>query len=181
MVIRLSTGAEWRTDAGGWYGFYNLAPGTYTITEIQPAGYTSTTPDVLTVTVAAGEISLHRDFGDLRLPALTRTATPTGGAPLGRLLLSEVYYDAVQPGTDTAYEWVELHAADGAGRSDRLEAARQHRRGYNPPFTLQPGEFLVIAATADGFAANFPGFTGHLVALGGSIGSGLSNTGDRVL
>ena len=37
-----------------------------------------------------------------------------------------------------------------------------------------------IAATAAGFAANYPGFSGHLVSLEGTIGNGLSNTGDVV-
>ena len=49
-----------------------------------------------------------------------------------------------------------------------------------PAFTWPPGEYLVIAATAAGFRTNYPGFTGKLVSLEGTIGNGLSNTGDVV-
>ena len=37
-----------------------------------------------------------------------------------------------------------------------------------------------MAATSDGFAANFPQFSGKLLSVEGTIGNGLSNTGDRL-
>ena len=93
-----------------------------------------------------------------------------------------MFYDAPQAGTDSDYEWVEVFnpttaAVDMAGwklRDNTTEDAL-------PQFVLAPGEYLIVAATATGFAANNPGFTGHLVSLEGSIGGGLGNTGDRVV
>jgi hypothetical protein len=93
-----------------------------------------------------------------------------------------VFSDAPQAGTDSDYEWAEVYnptaaAVDLAGwklRDNTTEDAI-------PRFVLAPGEYLIVAATASGFAANNPGFTGYLVSLEGSIGGGLGNTGDRVL
>ncbi|MDH7475587.1 MAG: lamin tail domain-containing protein [Anaerolineae bacterium] len=39
----------------------------------------------------------------------------------------------------------------------------------------------MVAATAAGFAANYPGFSGVVVSLEGNIGNGLSNSGDRLV
>ncbi len=62
------------TDALGNYRFTNLLPGAYTITETDPAGYTSTGDadgpgngkSVIAVTLAAGENVTERNFGDER-------------------------------------------------------------------------------------------------------------------
>ena len=181
--LTLNTGARTHTDRNGWYGFYGLAARTYVVTESQPDGYISTMPDQLTITVAPAEISLGHDFGELRLPTPTPSPSPTGApAAQPKLLLSEVFYDAPQTGTDSDYEWVEIFnpttaAVDLAGwklRDNTME-------DVIPQFVLAPGEYVIIAATATGFAANTPGFTGHLVSLEGSIGGGLGNTDDRVL
>lgn len=183
VIVNLSTGSAIRTDANGWYGFYGLSAGSYVITELQPAGFTSTTPDELTVTVGPAEISWGHDFGERRPATVTPSPTPTG-QPMTwpRLLLSEVFYDAPQSGTDSDYEFIELWnggvaAVDLAGwrlRDNTSEDAL-------PAFTLNPGEFVVVAAAAAGFAANFPGFAGHIISLEGSLGGGLGNGGDRVI
>lgn len=70
------------TNALGMYAFTNLAPGTYTIREIQPAGYlqgtnSTGTPagevsgDTITVTVPQGTNGVEYDFGEIR-----NSATP---------------------------------------------------------------------------------------------------------
>jgi len=79
------------------------------------------------------------------------TATATTGLPTAqpKLLLSEVFYDAPQAGTDSDYEWVEIlnpttTAVDLAGwklRDNTTEDAIPH-------FVLAPGEYLIVAATA---------------------------------
>ncbi len=52
-------------------------------------------------------------------PEIGRGQTPN------HLVISEVYYDAIQTGTDTAYEWVEVfNPTAWAVVSIRLEAAR---------------------------------------------------------
>jgi hypothetical protein len=98
------------------------------------------------------------------------------------LLISEVLYDAPQSGTDSPYEWVEIYNPTGApvdlaGWTLRDSAAQD----AIPAFTLGPGQYLVVAATAAGFFANYPGFDRNLVAIENAIGNGLGNTGDRVV
>ena len=182
VQMRLNTGAIAHTDGNGWYGFYGLAARSYLVTESQPAGYTSITPDALTITVAWGEISLGHDFGDRRLPTPTPSPSPTGTpAAWPKLLLSEVFYDAPQAGIDSDFEWVEIVNAGLAPVDlDGWVLRDNSTQDRLPAFTLRPGEYLAIAATAAGFAANYPGFTGHLVSLEGSIGGGLGNSGDHI-
>jgi len=51
------------TDSLGNYSFNNLAPGSYTVAEVQQPGWTSTTPVSQTVTVGAGQ-TLTVSFGN---------------------------------------------------------------------------------------------------------------------
>ncbi len=65
------------TDANGFYKFSNLAPGTYTVSEIQPAGYTdgidtigtpggNTGPDVFTnIVLVSGFDGINNNFGEI--------------------------------------------------------------------------------------------------------------------
>ncbi len=116
---------------------------------------------------------------------LTNTKTPTatstvpGGWP--RLLLSEVLYDAVQGGTDSEYEWIEVHNPTTATVS-LVGWWIQDNAGQDelPAFELAPGEFAVIAARTAVFMEEHPAFSGKLVGLKGTIGNGLSNSGDVV-
>ena len=57
----------------GWYQFGDLASGTYTVTEVQPAGYTSTSPDAVVVTVSDSTQPIV-NFGE---QAFTPTPSPT--------------------------------------------------------------------------------------------------------
>ncbi|MDX2037662.1 MAG: SdrD B-like domain-containing protein [Isosphaeraceae bacterium] len=80
-IVSKTTG----TDSFGFYEFTNLAPGTYTVTETQPAGYVdgldalegvvifgSNTSDVLAgITLVAGASSEENDFGELELARLS--------------------------------------------------------------------------------------------------------------
>lgn len=112
-------------------------------------------------------------------PSPTLTAT-SGSWPA--LLISEVFYDPPQSGTDTSYEFVELYNPSGGTVS--IEGWRIRDNGGEdslPAGVIAPGAHLVIAASRDGFFANFPSFSGNLIALENTIGNGLSNTGDRVL
>ncbi|HEY66083.1 MAG TPA: hypothetical protein G4O02_16085, partial [Caldilineae bacterium] len=67
----------------GWYEFQNLPIGTYTVTEEQPVGYVSTSPDSVVVEVAANTQQIV-NFGEMPAtetltptPTLTSTPTPT--------------------------------------------------------------------------------------------------------
>ncbi|MCS6845356.1 MAG: hypothetical protein NZ528_13705, partial [Caldilineales bacterium] len=69
VALRVPGQAELRvteTDLTGAYAFYDLPPGRYVVTETDPRGYGSTTPNALTVIVRAGETAVA-DFGDYPL------------------------------------------------------------------------------------------------------------------
>jgi hypothetical protein len=56
-----------------------------------------------------------------------------------------------------------------------------HESDPIPSLTLTPGGFAIVAARTD-FYTNFPNFSGYIVFMAdGSIGNGLSNTGDCII
>ncbi|HET6880554.1 MAG TPA: peptidylprolyl isomerase [Pirellulales bacterium] len=57
------------TNANGVYYFANLAPGSYSVTEVVPTGVTLTTPATRAVVVQAGQTTLNVNFGE-QPPAL---------------------------------------------------------------------------------------------------------------
>ena len=63
VIIRCSNGYETKTSVTGAYTFA-LTPGSYSILEADPNGYTSTTPNTVTVTLAPGEVE-QVFFGDV--------------------------------------------------------------------------------------------------------------------
>lgn len=67
VTVTLSQGgtvvATTTTAGDGSYSFVGLAAGTYTVTESQPSGYGSSSPDAVTVTVSAGQ-TRSVDFAD---------------------------------------------------------------------------------------------------------------------
>jgi LPXTG-site transpeptidase (sortase) family protein len=79
------------TASDGTYSFLNLPAGIYTVRETDPAGYVSTTPNQVTVTLSEGEHAIV-DFGD-RLstgvlfadPAVTKYSDPSS-AQIGDLV-----------------------------------------------------------------------------------------------
>ena len=79
ILISLSNGLTTTTDVSGLYTFTLTIPETYTVTETNSAGYTSTgdtegtNDDSISVTVTAGQTSSNNDF----LDALSPTPTPT--------------------------------------------------------------------------------------------------------
>lgn len=62
------------TSPSGWYEIYDIAPGSYTVVAQIPAGYTPTTPNIVSVTLAVGQAPIV-NFGVQ--PAATNTPTPT--------------------------------------------------------------------------------------------------------
>lgn len=99
------------------------------------------------------------------------------------ILISEVYYNPIQTGTDTKYEWIELYNNSdepidlkGWSLSDNINSGIISDVSY----LLEPANFLVIAAYEEFFKANFPdiSFDVKVIYLEHSIGNGLSNSGD---
>lgn len=78
VTLTLSGGRTTTSGCCGWYAFLIRQPGTYAVTQIQPAGWTSTTPDQRTVTVPRLGVTVQVDFGEIRsTPTPTNTPTPT--------------------------------------------------------------------------------------------------------
>lgn len=90
---RTSVATYETTGAGEPYYFGELRPGTYLLTEIDPPGYTSASPNQLSITVGAGA-SIVLGFADQVAPTPTPTLTltptntripPTKSAPTATL------------------------------------------------------------------------------------------------
>ncbi len=90
VLVRLNTGATKLTTAAGQYAF-RVDPGTYTVTEIDPSGYNSTTPNNVVVTATKGSVVLA-DFGDRAIGGY--------GQILGGVELWEDYGEGLEPTGD---------------------------------------------------------------------------------
>ena len=64
VTIKVSNGDTTMTNASGYYRF-NLEPNTYSVKEIDPEGYTSTTVNNYENIVIAPDTTVIRDFGDI--------------------------------------------------------------------------------------------------------------------
>ncbi len=118
-------------------------------------------------------------------PAYTPTSMPTPAAipaGIGDVLINEVQYDPPQAGVDTAFEWLELiNCTDQDIDLTEWIIADNVGTDLMPSLILPARSFAIIAASAD-FYTNFPDFSGIAVFMSdGSIGNGLSNTGDCLI
>lgn len=109
-------------------------------------------------------------------PALTPTPVP---ANEGDILINEIQYDPLQSGVDSAFEWLELLNRTGQAIDLTGWKITDNRETDTvPALILPPNGFAVVAASPD-FKANFPEYSGTVVFMAdGTIGNGLSNTGD---
>jgi hypothetical protein len=99
----------------------------------------------------------------------------------GDVLIHEVEADPPQSGTDSAYEWFELYNATSQTITlTNWTISDAVSSDVIPTVVITPQEFVVVAASIS-FSVNYPAFTGTIVYIpGGTIGNGLSNTGDRL-
>jgi len=146
-----------------------------------------TVPDGPDATVsengASGSTALSRSArapqSASRRSAQNTSRSLAAGAPArdgARVIINEVLYDPT--GDETAGEWVELY---NAGTVPASLAGWELRDGASsdllPPFTLDPGEFVVVgAAGGDAASLGVP----H-VGVPGRIGNGLGNDGDALV
>jgi len=114
---------------------------------------------------------------------LSSQLSPLIGASSSTILISEVEYDSIQSGTDSAYEWLELYnnTASPMELTDWTISDNLSTDVISPTVTMPVGGCVVIAASED-FYTNYPDFTGEIVFIAdGRIGNGLGNTGDRLI
>jgi type II secretory pathway pseudopilin PulG/uncharacterized protein (DUF2141 family) len=64
VKIRLSSGDSTTTNSDGYY-IFNIDPGIYSVTENDPAGYTSTTVNTYVDIKIVADTTVVRDFGDI--------------------------------------------------------------------------------------------------------------------
>jgi uncharacterized protein (DUF2141 family) len=143
------------TDSSGFYQFTSQRPGTYTVTETQPAGYfdgldtqgnvasilgSNTTDLINGITVASGGAAVQNDFGEL-LPAL---------------VAGNVYYDANNNGlfdtteTGIAGATVTLTGTNDLGQAVSVATTTTGAGAYS--FTnLRPGTYAVAETQPGGF------------------------------
>jgi hypothetical protein len=98
----------------------------------------------------------------------------------GVVVVNEVLYDSASPGEDADHEWIELYngsasAVDLGGWTVGDGASSDILPGQ----TLEPGGFAIVAAS-NRFHDSFPTFSGPVIILGGRLGNGLGNDGDRL-
>jgi LPXTG-site transpeptidase (sortase) family protein len=129
------------TTAGGAYNFPNLPAGNYLVIETDLAGYVSTTPNTVPVTVGAGGSSTV-DFGDYRL-ANTSLST----------ILGTVYNDANGNGTldtgEAALTGVTVELRNNAGTAIATVTTNASG-GYSFP-NLPAGSYTVIETDLPGY------------------------------
>ena len=87
-------------------------------------------------------------------------------------------YDPAPSGSESAFEWVELHNPGGEAVSlTGWVLADNRAEDVLPESSVPAGGYLVVAGGR--FGELFPSYDGPLVTLG-SIGNGLGNGGDRL-
>ena len=140
------------TDSTGAYSFANLAPGTYAVTESQPAGYLDGIDTIGTqggavgndqftnVVLASGQNGLNNNFGEL-LPAS---------------IAGNVYYDANDNGSFDATETgiagttVTLTGTDDLGNPVSLTASTNNTGAYSFG-NLRPGTYTLTETQPAGY------------------------------
>ncbi|MGD8628728.1 MAG: SdrD B-like domain-containing protein, partial [bacterium] len=135
VLVRLNNGARYTTNSHGYY-LFRVDPGTYTVTEIDPSGYTSTTPNAQTLTATKGAIAVA-DFGDRAIGGY--------GTILGRAWLwsDEGGGDPVK--TDQTLPGVEIYLNNG----DRDTTDNQGWYGFQVPVST----YSVTMMVPEGFAS----------------------------
>jgi hypothetical protein len=119
------------------------------------------------------------------IPEASPTATNSSvGTVANRsaVLINEVQNNPVQPGSDTAWEWIEFYNP-GIEAVDLIgwKISDNHDADDIPALNLPAGELVVVAASGN-FSDNFPDYDGAIVFIAdGRIGNGLGNGGDHLV
>ncbi len=190
LALRDSTGAivaTTTTGADGTYAFENLIPGTYTVNEVQPAGYsdgadtagtngaTVTANDVMTVTLAGGQASTGNNFGERQPVSISGT------------VYSDVDGDGVKDASEAPIAGVviSLKNASGSVVASVTTAADGSYRFENLPAGTYTVDESQPAGWSDGLdsagtnGATTPANDSHTVTLAYGQSSINNNFGER--
>jgi len=95
------------TGPGGAYSFSNLPPGNYTVIEIDPAGYISSTANSIPVTVPSGGTGTA-NFGDYQLPN-------TALSSINGVVFNDVNGNGIQDGGELPLVGVQVDLENNLG------------------------------------------------------------------
>lgn len=129
--------------------------------------------------LAVGTLLVVLRFG--ALPEARALHLPVRPAQGPAVLINELQYDPPGGPDEAGHEWVELYNASSVAvpLAGWQLADNKGAEDLGPAGRLEPGAYLIVAG-GEGFAADHPGYTGQVLALGGAIGNGLGNSGDRL-
>lgn len=150
-----------RTDNEGKYGFDDLYPGSYTVTETDPNGFKSSTENILTIALDCGG-EMPADFGDYREES-PPPSPPPGGGTHDLSITKSVDKETAAPGEILTY----VLAYKNTGESPLEDV----QIGDNVP----AGASYVVGSASDGGLLSIDGNTlvwniGNLeVGAGGSV------------
>ncbi|HMB68478.1 MAG TPA: SdrD B-like domain-containing protein [bacterium] len=150
VTVRLDIGTTATSDATGQYTF-KVTPGNYTVTEFDPAGYTSTTPNAVSLSVITGGTAAL-DFGD-------RPGTGVG------TIQGHVYEDADKDQAMGSGERglpgivVSLHT----GVADTTDS-----NGFYD-FAVPVGSYSVVETDSTGWISTTPNNVSAVLALDGDV------------
>lgn len=147
VTVRLSTGTATTTNTSGRYVF-DTPPGTYTVTELDPSGYASTTSNAVSISIGSGETGVV-NFGD-------RPASGVG------TITGKVYEDVNANGVDDdgialADVIVTLHT----GQVDTTDVSGVYS------FIVPVGSYTVVEADPDGYGSTTPNAVDVLLTADG--------------
>jgi len=137
-----------QTDAAGNFSIANLPPGTYTISEVVPAGSVQTTPGgsgTIAVTLAAGQTASGFLFGN-------RAAA--GSASISGTKFLDINANGVVDGIDRGFQGITITLKDSSGNTQTTVSAADGTFKFSG---LAPGTYTLSEVIPPGFAQTFPG------------------------
>ena len=150
------------TLSDGSYSFNNVLPGAYTVTETQPAGYGSTTPNSVPVSVPNNGTATA-NFGDLQQGTVTGT------------VFSDLNGDGVKQAGEPGISSVTIELVDSGGAI--VASTTTAANGTYTFSGVTPGSYTVREPTQPtGYVSTTPNAVGVVVPTGG-VGS--ANFGEQ--
>ncbi|PNY79534.1 beta strand repeat-containing protein [Deinococcus koreensis] len=173
LTLRDGGGAVLRTTssgAGGSYSFPLLTAGTYSVTETQPAGFVSTSPDTVNLTLTAGDVQ-NVNFGEYAGVKITgqvfRDDGWGGSAPQAN--------DARQNGTEAGIGGFTVTASNGGGVV--ASAVTDGAGRYTLFLPSSAGSVTVLAAPTSVYTATGVNDGATVLHLATSISDPLASRG----
>jgi len=149
------------TSGSGTYSFPNVPPGNYTVSETDPAGYTSTTPNQVPVTVPAGGAA-NANFGE----------QPIGS--ISGVVFNDIDGDGQQGPNEPGLSGVSVTLYDS---DDNVVASSTTGPDGSYLFPgVSPGTYTVSETNPPNFSSTTPDDLAVVVPQGGS---GTANFGDQ--